>query len=353
MSPIITVGQNIKIIHERNILLKIREDPQLNALLNEEPVRGLLSIPNLCHDEIRIPIDELVSQEATLTVPRFARGLLSSAKKMGAIPEFSDTFNVWFKNLRKTKYFQILESEFTDHLEKGFANRFDKMSSEEKESLRADLISSLGLGITEKQLLTEDRRLLEIEKRIKEKTGVGILVPFPVFVCPNCNSVLSTEEYKTSKKCVLCNKRIKREKAKAIYAHRIPQPIKDVWTKNLWFEAFLGKLLVKLKWKTYLHVLVMGSSGIFHEVDVLAIKKGTVLVSECKTGKVSRQDVFNFWAKVNDLKSHTGILALLRSLPESDTRGFIEKNPMMVLLEKAAELKEDQIISKLIGRLIF
>lgn len=352
MTPIITVGKNTKIIHERNILLKIVENARFNALLNENAVRKLLSISNLCHDDVRVLIDNLIRQETILAVPSFVRGFLKFSKKVETLQELSNAFTGWFKNLKKSDYYQILEGEITESLEEGFKERFEKMSLEEKENLRVNLLSSLGVVVTEKQLLREDRKLVRIDKKIKEKSSFEILVPFKVFICPNCNVVLSTEEYKTSKKCAMCNKRIKREKAKIIYVHRVPQPIKEVWTRNLWLEAFIGKLLRKLKWKTYLHVLVLGSSGIFHEVDVLAIKKGTVLVSECKTGKVKRHDVFNFWAKVTDLKAHMGLLTLLKGLPEPETRRFIEKNPMIVSLEKVGELKEDQIISRLTKQLI-
>jgi RNase P subunit RPR2 len=352
MTPIITVGRNIKIIHERNILLKIVEDEHLNALLNENAVKRLLSIPNLCHNEVRMLIDNLMRLEATLTMPKFVRGFLRFGRKVEALQELSNVFTDLFKNLKKSEYYQILEKDIMGSLEKGFKERFEKMSSEDEENLRINLLSSLGVVVTEKQLLREDRKLVSIEKKIKEKNGSEILVPFQVLICPNCNVVLSTEEYKTSKKCAMCHKSIRRNKAKMVYVHGVPQPVKEVWSRNLWFEAFIGKLLRKLKWKTYLHVLVLGSSGIFHEVDILAIKKGTVLVSECKTGKVKRQDVFNFWAKVTDLKAHMGLLVLLQGLPESETRRFIEKNPMIISLEKVRELKEDQIIDKLMKRLI-
>ena len=46
------------------------------------------------------------------------------------------------------------------------------------------------------------------------------------------------------------------------------------------------------------------------------------------------------------------ILALLGSLPEPETREFVGKSPRIILLEKMGNFKEDQIIDKLIKRLI-
>jgi Holliday junction resolvase len=96
----------------------------------------------------------------------------------------------------------------------------------------------------------------------------------------------------------------------------------------------------------------MGASGILHEVDVLAIRKGTVLVCECKTGKVSRNDVFNFCTKASDLKAHISILALVDELPEPQTREFLKKNPAIIRIENMGKKKEIEVLNDLRQRLL-
>lgn len=113
----------------------------------------------------------------------------------------------------------------------------------------------------------------------------------------------------------------------------------------------MARLLRKLGYKTWTGVHVMGASGILHEIDVLAIRKGTVLNVECKTGKVSRNAVFNFCTKVGDLKSHVSILALIQKLPESETREFVKKNPAIIRLEDMGKRRESEIVNYLKGRL--
>jgi len=352
MTPIISLGKDAKIIHERNILLKIVEDPQSAALLNERSVKRLLSISNLCHDDIRILIDNLIEKETIFIVPSFFRNILRFGKELEKLQELSNVFMGWFESLKELGFYPSVEATFKESLEKTLKEKFEKMGPVEKENLRTSLVSSLG-WINEEQLLKDDEELVAIDKELEKRIGFGILIPSRVLFCPNCDVILSTEEYKTYKKCIMCNKRIRRQRAKIINVHKVPKSIKDVWTSNLWFEAFLAKLLRELGWKeSWVNVHILGSSGMLHEVDVLAIKKGTVIVSECKTGKVSRKDVFNFWAKVSDLKAHMGILALLKSLPEPETREFVKKNPVITLLEKMGDSKEEQIINELTKRLI-
>ena len=70
-----------------------------------------------------------------------------------------------------------------------------------------------------------------------------------------------------------------------------------------------------------------------------------------KTGKVSRNSVFNFCIKVNDLKAHVSILAMLGELPEPDTRAFLMRNPAIIRLENMGKIPEREVIADLDKRL--
>lgn len=48
--------ENITLILGKNILLKIIEDPEKQMLLNDKVVKEFISIPNICHDEVRLLI---------------------------------------------------------------------------------------------------------------------------------------------------------------------------------------------------------------------------------------------------------------------------------------------------------
>jgi len=91
----------------------------------------------------------------------------------------------------------------------------------------------------------------------------------------------------------------------------------------------------------------MGASGILHEIDVVAIKDGTLIVGECKTGKVSRNDVFNFYTKIGDTKAHFSIFAFIGSFPDPQTRDFVKRNPAIIRLENMGNMDAPEVLSEL------
>lgn len=128
---------------------------------------------------------------------------------------------------------------------------------------------------------------------------------------------------------------------------KVPLEIRQVWQSNLWFEAYFAHLLQKLGCKTWTGIHVMGASGMQHEVDVLAVKDDTVIISECKTGKASRNEVFNFCTKLGDLKAHVSIWAQIKELPEPETRKFVQKNRAIIKLENMGKMKDADILTYL------
>jgi len=68
---------------------------------------------------------------------------------------------------------------------------------------------------------------------------------------------------------------------------------------------------------------------------------------ECKTGRVSRKDVFNFWTKVFDIRPYISIFACLQEIAEPETRQFLQNNPSIILLENIKEKHENKLIQEL------
>jgi alkylhydroperoxidase/carboxymuconolactone decarboxylase family protein YurZ len=331
--------ENITLILGKNILLKIIEDPEKQMLLNESVVKEFISISNLCHDEVRSLIEELMEEEERILsdghfyalydiisrniIPRdiISDFLIVNDKKIAAVEAK--------KSKRSGKGGKFFEGAFKDTFRRYFL--FGK--------------------VDEKFIQEKNKKLISLGSEIKERTGFDMLVPSNLLLCPDCKTILSIGEFKGNKKCHRCEKEIKRENAARIYVHKVREEIKEIWKNNLWFEAYVARLLRKLDCKTWTSAHVMGASGILHEVDVLAIKDGTVLVCECKTGKVSRNDVFNFCTKAGDLKAHISILALIGELPDPETREFVKKNPAIIRIENMGKMKEDEILEFLTTKL--
>lgn len=329
-----TKEENITLILGKNILLKIIEDPEKQILLENKTVKRFISITDLCHEGIRSLFEELATFEDSI-VP---------------ISEFEP---IPIEAIHEPSSIKPDETEISPKIQEEIMSAASEIraSFQEYAKLFSTQISNFMLKSSEELVKKAYEGMASIGEEITKKTGFEILVPSNLLLCPNCKLVLSVEEFSGSKVCQLCKNEITRKQAERIYVHRINDEVKKVLKKNLWFEAYLARLLRKLGCKTWTSVHVMGASGILHEVDVLGIRNGTVLIAECKTGKVSRNDVFNFCTKVGDVKAHVSILALINELPEPETREFVKKNPAIIRLENMGKMKEASILKELSERL--
>lgn len=337
--------ENITVLIGKNILLEIIEDPAIQTLLDDKLVKGFIKAPNLCHDDVRFLIDELFREEVLMGAPNAVMSFFELAQS----PEFEALLSI----AKKAESFMqdFVNSEFQKTIWKEFEKfiqaKFDKMPKEEMERFKADILRRTIGKADMKAVQDGNQRIILIGEKIQEKTGIDILVPSSLLLCPKCKVILSIGEFRGSKKCYICSESVKRESMERIPINQVHDRIREIWRRNIWFEAYMARLLRKLGFKTWTSVHVMGASGILHEVDVLAIRKGTVLMCECKTGKVSRNHVFNFNTKIGDLKAHVSVLALVGELPEPETREFVKKNPAIISLENMGKMMESEVLKHL------
>jgi len=325
-----TKEESITLILGKTILLKIIEDPEKRKLLESSVVKRLVSIPDLCQDDIRLGIEGLLEKENALirmSVPTFFEAKTFNLPT-GKLKTLEESFTIKIPQTRKQEFSEAFLDKFSDFMCR-LTGKIDK-----------------------KYMKKQDAKMVLIGDKLKKKTNLEFLTPSNFLLCPKCKVILFTKEFDGYKKCPSCKEEIKREKADRIYLHKVRLNIKKVWEKGRWFEAYFTRLLRNLGWKTWTDVHVMGASGILHEVDVLAIRKGTVLACECKTGKVSRNDVFNFCTKASDLKAHISIIALIEELPEPQTREFLKKNPVIIRIEGMGKKKENEVLNDLKQRLL-
>ena len=301
--------ENITILLGRNILLKILEDPAAEALLEDSLVEKLVSVQNLCSEKNVNLIQSVLKTDVY-------QELSKSDDWLGKLYDFEDIdqFESSIERLRKER-------------------RLSWEAAEKKVGLR--------------WLQSRERKLVKLEAEIKKEMGLEVLEPEVLIVCPRCENLAGIGEFKGALKCEECRKVIVRDKARRMHVHCVAEPIRTVWKSGLWFEAYFARLLRRLDWKTWVKVHIMGASGVSHEIDILAIKGGNIFVAECKSGKVSRNDVFNFLTKTQDLKVNMGLLVLLGKLPEPDTEEFVAKNRQLSMIDSIMGLKESQILEKL------
>jgi hypothetical protein len=331
--------ENPTIIIGKNLLLKIIEDERKQVLLNDPIVKEFASIPNLADNVTGQLVDELIDQDEYLDIPPLFRNIIADKDKFEQSMKGMETFIKLFQPLADSLFVKGYEEVVKFEEEKV------KEIVQNKELIK-DLMFRVKGQVDENFVHAYEKNLLSISEKFEDKTGVKIIVASNLFVCSKCNARLFDKEI-ANKECLSCKSPINQSNIKRIPIYRVHEGIKNIWKSGLWFEAYLAGRLSKLGYKTWTGVYVMGASGILHEIDVVAIKDGTLVVCECKTGQISRNDVFNFYTKIGDTKAHFSIFALIGSFPDPQTRDFVKRNPAIIRLENMGNMDASEVLSEL------
>jgi len=333
--------EDVTVIIGRNIILKLVEDKRAEELLSTSEVKSLLKTEDLCHTSFVEKMNSLLRLLDWSDLSELHLDTMSSA----VIALFLvGVYMREFVALPKNKVAALPDTGKIERFTDDFFNAIRK----------------------------RDQQIIELEEKLVDfNPDVTVVRPSVMFSCPRCGApvVSSGEvregipdrprkstsekgvafqlgEFKGSRKCVYCKNSITRDEVKRHPIHEVIPTIEEVWRTGLWLEEYVASILRSLEWQTWTRVNILGTSGIRHEVNLLAIKKGFVLVGECKTGKVSREDVFTFSTKMTDLRCHLGLFGLLGELPEPETREFMKKNPAVTLIEKMCDLKRKDLIER-------
>jgi hypothetical protein len=349
-----TREEDVTLLHGRNLLIKLIQNKQIRDLLEERIVQEFLSTEDLCDKEFRLALSQILKFEEELNT-ELGSGLLHLREQ----------------TYRQAKYYRKGTSPRRPM--SFWSAAYSEFPSEEFEiSLSERLLADLREGAVffANRIERIDHDLLASEEKLKRfNDDLEVLEPTVVLRCPRCGIPVFKErkplqvpkfqdrdlyeadivkgEIKGPIRCVVCHFDFDRRSALRINLHILRDQIREVWNSHVWLEDYVSRILQSMQWKTWIRAHVLGSSGVRHEVDVLGVKESYVLVCECKTGNVSRQDVFNFWAKAYDIRSHVNMLALVEALPEPETREFVTKNPSLFLLENLGNKRRSEIVSEL------
>jgi len=145
----------------------------------------------------------------------------------------------------------------------------------------------------------------------EEKTGIdlSILETTALYVCQNCHQIFSIGKYK--KGDCHCGKRIESlSQIKKIAIRQLNQCVRSFWEDNIWFEEGVAHGLRQHGFECQTGILILGGSGVKHEIDVLAEKakdRQRILV-ECKTSRLRINHVFTLAGKMRDIGMSRGLL---------------------------------------------
>jgi len=168
-----------------------------------------------------------------------------------------------------------------------------------------------------------------------------VLEPVVLYLCPNCKAALS--EGKFRKVNCSCGQAINSPRAvEKVSVCRIRSSVLAFYTENMWLEEGVAYQFRRLNFEARTGLNVLGSSGVWHEIDVLAEspKKRARLACECKSRMLKLEDVYVFAGKLRDIAIGHGVVITTAKDVSRDVQLAARANAIKIChgaLDKPAE----------------
>jgi len=130
-----------------------------------------------------------------------------------------------------------------------------------------------------------------------------------VHFCRRCMRIVSLDRFR--QRTCACGQKITRlSQVKQIPINHFNDRLIDFLEKNYWLEYGLDYLLKRKNFQTFVGYYVLGHSGVWHEIDNIAVSRGQNyrFFCECKNAEVKEKDIFVFSGKMIDIGCTRGYL---------------------------------------------
>lgn len=232
-----------------------------------------------------------------------------------------------------------LSEEISEQLSRGI-----KLQEDFADLMKEELFKKAVQKNLEKIKQEVIKRNIEI-KDIERETRFFLAKNFPLYFCRGCISYLANSSDSLPDSCKFCGKDT--EEDRQTFTRFLDARIIS-YLNGFWLEDYIAKILKRMGWKIWCHGSVMGSSGIYHPIDILAISPdGKILVAECKSGGFGTKDIFNFSAQYFDIKNPYGLFFALKEKPDSRGKDYMERTPGLCLLDNLEGLADAVIVERI------
>jgi hypothetical protein len=139
---------------------------------------------------------------------------------------------------------------------------------------------------------------------------VSILDSIPVFICPNCKAIISYGRFRQAECKHRGKKAAEPSEVEQIAVATLSKSISEIIDNNIWLEKGIGWAFRREQFDVFVCYNLMGGSGVWHEIDVIAEKSKAKcrVLGECKTRVLGTADVFVFAGKMRDISVSSGVL---------------------------------------------
>lgn len=149
---------------------------------------------------------------------------------------------------------------------------------------------------------SEMEDLLDGFKSEYKDSEISILNKKTLYFCKNCSNLYTIDEFRSGEckcKIVLKSSSNTSKDSTTIVDNNVMKFVQQ----NMWLEHGVEILFSETGFNTVCGVNVLGNSGVWHEIDILAEKNKERIrtMVECKTGPINLSILFNVYSKMNDL----------------------------------------------------
>lgn len=184
--------------------------------------------------------------------------------------------------------------------------------------------------------------------KIEDELQLYLAEDHRVYFCNSCSAYIGLAVDPLPEKCKACNAKVIKDITRAIGIRYLSASIRN-YLQGIWLQDYVAKIFKFMEWETWTECSVMGSSGVYHPIDILAInrKLGRVLIAECKKSALG-DHAFKLAARFSDIQPSFGLLISLSRLNSEPGRNLLEKKPGLKLIE-LEDHSDEMIKEKLQG----
>lgn len=256
-----------------------------------------------------------------------SKDLLLDEQKLSAVAELVALSNELQSNLRQSIRFRdsLQSMDAEDH-------QIFLDSTKRRLRLRREAVKNISKGI----------------KDIDNKEKLYMSQAHELYFCDGCDAYLGQIDEMLPSVCQACKTPASPKTGKSTSSFRFLSEEVSNYLNGVWIQDYIARLLRRAGWKTWTECLVMGSSGVNHQIDLLAVneEKGRVAIAECKTQAVS-DHAFQLITQFADIQPGFGLLISRNLMNPCDGKSLIQKKPGLKLIELSG-MSDDVIGSSII-----
>jgi len=236
----------------------------------------------------------------------FIELILSLSKKSGQIMKFVSDDPKSLRYLSREFYEELsyTESDMKQLIRLVWIHERDKRKLSKKDEQK---VKELEIINNEKFINIITQLSHQIQKAFSDfesmkGTDLDILDSTTLHVCKKCHRILSLNKFK--KVTCECGVNVKTpDQIEQIPIYHFNDRLRTFLTDNMWLEHGIDLVFRRLDFSTLVGVHILGSSGLEHEIDLVAEsgKEKIRVFCECKNQKLTVGDVFIFSGKMGEI----------------------------------------------------